>query len=654
MIQASCPSCGDTVPFHSEFSSHAVCASCDSLIVRKGSGVENLGKVAEIQPDGSPLQLGVQGEYNGKSFLIVGRIQLAYQDGYWNEWHLMYSNGESGWIGEAMGEYFVSFRKETGSSLPSLSQIALGDRVELEGEQFVVTGHTLNKLSSYEGELPFIVDSSQPALNAYDLRSASGKAATIDYSDTPPSLFLGEYKPFGSFNFTGLRQEGQPPSPGSGVRVPAAAAGVDKFNCPSCGAPHSVEGGVRSKMLVCEYCGSAIDISTSSLNIVWQEERIRKELEGGTDISLGSKATIDGHEYKMIGYVKKSVTYEGVKYPWVEYLLYNYTNGYRWLVESEGHYTLMKTVENLPTDSAGNVVARPAPQPVMWNGKEFKHFQTSTAVVDAVAGEFYWKVKIGDSATNFDYVAPPETLSMEASHTGFVWSVGEYKTQDEIRALFGLQKNLKTPVGVAPPQPNPHMEPSKSIWKTFWACSIVGFLLLLTGVLPGSGKVVYQTKGQAYRTFLNNPQQESEVFQLKGHGNVAFDFKAVPNQRWLHLTAKLVNQKTKKIYRAGATLENFNGKGRRKKTVRVSGVPNGSYKLQWEAQSNTTSTTPEKPDLKKKSKSKDINYVITVRRGVRVWGWYFFMLLVLIPIPLMMTAKRSSFETRRWYNSDYG
>ena len=51
------------------------------MVVRTASGVENLGKVAEIQQDGSPLQLGVQGEYGGKSFEIVGRIQLTYGDG---------------------------------------------------------------------------------------------------------------------------------------------------------------------------------------------------------------------------------------------------------------------------------------------------------------------------------------------------------------------------------------------------------------------------------------------------------------------------------------------------------------------------------------------------------------------------------------------
>ena len=651
MITANCPNCGNGVPFHSEFSTHAVCGYCDSLIVRQDSGLENLGKVAELQQDGSPLQVGTHGEYGGKAFQIVGRIQLKYKDGFWNEWHLYYSNGESGWLGEAMGEYFVCAQRNAGQSLPPAGHMRLGTSLGLGGDTYCVTGSTANQVTAYEGELPFLVETNQP-FATFDLRTASGKAATIDYSDSPPTLFIGEFKEFQDFNFSGLRQEGQMPEPGSGMRVPAAAAGVDKFNCPTCGAPHSVDGGVRSKMLVCEYCGSAVDISNSSLNVIWQEEQMRADLQGGTEIGLGSVATIEGREYKMIGYVKKSVTYEGVKYPWTEYLLYSRTNGYRWLVESDGHYTLMGSTDRLPTRFNGAPVDSPNPETVKFEGKDFRHFQTSKAVVDAVAGEFYWRVKRGDSATNFDYVCPPEILSMEASQSSFVWSKGEYKTEDDIREMFGLPERLKARIGVAPPQPNPHLSPSKSIWRTFKACALVGFLLLGSGILSGSSGVICSTKAQTYKTYRANPAQTSEAFELKGHGNVAFKFLGRPYNRWMFVKAELINQKTKKVYHAGATLERFYNKGDIKKTVRVSGIPNGTYKMRWNVESGTTSKTPDKADAKKETKN--VGYSITVRRGGRVWGWFFWMIILLLPIPVIMSAKKSSFETRRWYNSDYG
>jgi uncharacterized protein DUF4178 len=649
VIQAGCPNCGNSVPFRSEYSTHAVCGFCDTMVVRTASGVENLGKVAEIQQDGSPLQVGVQGEYAGKAFQIVGRIQLAYGDGYWNEWHLMYSNGQTGWIGEAMGEYFVSFESDIG--VPQESQIGLGRGLKLGDQVYAVTGFTKNRVSAYEGELPFLVDTKEE-FSTYDLRSTSGKAATIDYSGDQPSLFEGEYKTFQSFNFTGLRQEGAPPDPAMGMRVPATAGTVDKFNCPTCGAPHSVNGGVRSKVLVCEYCGSAVDLSGSSLNVIWQEEQIRQKLKGKSQVPLGSVANLDGLEFTVIGYVRKSVTYQGVEYPWIEYLLYNYTNGYRWLVESDGHYTLMDTIFELPQTSAGTPVGQPGSDSIVHDGETFRHFQTSTAVVTAVAGEFYWRVKIGDQAANFDYVAPPYTLSAESSHTGFVWAKGEYKTQNEIRQLFGIQQALQAPIGVAPAQPNPHVSDSKTVWGTFWVASLVGFFLLAFGVITGSSGQLYQTKNQVYQTFQKNSPGVSEAFEIKGHGNVALDFKSQPNNRWIFIKATLENQETKKTYPIGVTLERFYGKGSAEERVRKAGIPNGTYKLRWEVTSGTNTKTPDKIDPKQPSTK--LPYTITVRRGDAVWGWYFFMVLILLPIPIVLTAKKSGFETKRWYNSDYG
>lgn len=650
MIQAACPNCGNSVPFRSEFSTHAVCAYCDTMVVRTASGVENLGKVAEIQQDGSPLQVGVQGEYGGKSFQIIGRIQLSYGDGYWNEWHLMFSNGASGWIGEAMGEYFVSYESEV--TPPNQSQVALGDTLQLGKQVYGVTGCTKNRVSAYEGELPFLVDTTEEFVT-FDLRSTDGKAATIDYSGQTPTLFEGEYQAFQAFKFSGLRQEGAPPDPAMGMRVPATAGGVDKFNCPTCGAPHSVNGGVRSKMLVCEYCGSAVDISGSSLTVVWQEEQIRDQLKGGADIPIGSVAKLDGLEFTVIGYLKKSVTYQGVNYPWIEYLMYNFTNGYRWLVESDGHYTLMETVFEIPQKQSGGPASSPTTESMVLGGETFRHFQTSTARVDAVAGEFYWRVRLGDQATNFDYIAPPRSLSCEASETGFVWARGDYMTGAEVGRLFGMPQPSRSPVGVAPAQPNPYVSDTKMVWRTFWLAAVVGFFLLAFGLISGSSGEIYQTKGAVYETFRKNPPGlSSETFELKGHGNVAVTFKSKPSNRWIFIQAIFENQETRKTYPVGATLERFYGKGKTEKTIRRTGIPPGTYKLRWEVASGTTSTSPESPDSKKKSSK--LPYSISVSRGAPVWGWFFFMVVVLVPIPILLTSKRSSFETRRWYNSDYG
>lgn len=647
MVSVNCPSCGSKVTFRTDFSTHAVCGACESLLVRHGAQVEQIGKVAELQPDGSPLRVGTQGQSDGRGFELVGRIQLSYGDGYWNEWHVLYSDGTTGWLGEAMGEYFLNVQAKTSGGLPGPRDLAPGDGLSLAGEAFVATGAVTSTLVSFEGELPFVINSQEP-FTTIDLRSSSGAAATIDYSESPPLLFVGHYKPFASFNFSGLRAEGE--SDDEGASSTAAAAGVSNFNCPSCGGAHTVAGGVRSKVLVCEYCGSAVDISSPDLRIIWQEESMRQELARGVTLALGSSARIDDADYTLIGFLKKSVTYEGIKYPWLEYLLYNRFLGYRWLVESDGHFTFMEPMEELPTRGSGPVT-RPDEQAISYQGQTYRHFQTSNPNVDAVAGEFYWRIRRGDRATNFDYVCPPNMLSLEVSDAGFVWSKGRYLSQDQVVSMFSLRQSLKPPVGVAPCQPNPYDKSAGAIWKMFWVAIVLGFVLMVGG-LPGSGRVVWTSEEQTYNTNRAFPPKESQPFSIGGRGNLAFDFEGRLSQRWMFLDTTLVDIQTgQPVAQVGKTVENYWGKGEPRRTVRVSGIPAGNYKLRWDVKSGTETTAPEIAD--DKQPSVPVTYKITLRRGVPVWGWFVLMVFALLPLPLYETARRSSFETKRWYSSDH-
>ncbi len=650
MVSVNCPTCGSPVSFRSEFSTHAVCGACDSLLVRQGAQVDQLGKVAELQPDGSPLRVGTQGVYLGTAFELIGRIQLSFGDGYWNEWHLLFSNGHTGWLGEAMGEYFINSLVKTDGGLPAARDLDAGEGLSLAGEAFVVTGKVTSSLVSYQGEIPFLVEPGAPFVTA-DLRSPSGKAATIDYSEQPPLLFMGEYLPFESFRFQGLTDSNADSSLDV-TTTGVAAAGVEKFNCPSCGAPHTVSGGARSKVLVCQYCGAAVDVADSKLAVIWKEETTREAIQRGVSLSLGSKANLDGQSYELIGFLKKSVTYEGINYPWVEYLLYNRYTGYRWLVESDGHYMLMLPMAGVPTRN-GHPVGTPNEEAVQYEGDTYRHFQTSRPRVDGLAGEFYWRVRKDEQARNYDYVCPPLMLSLEVSETGFVWSHGKYLAQEEVQRLFSLEKRLRPAVGVAPCQPNPHQESSRQMWRIFWVAFLAGFFLLVSGFLAGSGKQVFATGSKFYDTYRNFPPKESPPFQIPGGGgNVAFDFEGRLNNRWLFFDTTLVNTETNKETKVGATVENYAGSGSSKRTVRVAGIPAGPYKLRWTVSSGTTTTTPEASNAS--LKTEQVAYNIVLRKGVPVWGWFFVMVMLLLPWPLFEMARRSSFETRRWYNSDHG
>jgi ribosomal protein S27E len=86
MQQVACPGCGAPVQFKSTASVMAVCEFCKTTLLKDATSVSNLGKMSEVLEDYSPVQIGTSGQFAQRSFSVIGRIQLQYSDGFWNEW----------------------------------------------------------------------------------------------------------------------------------------------------------------------------------------------------------------------------------------------------------------------------------------------------------------------------------------------------------------------------------------------------------------------------------------------------------------------------------------------------------------------------------------------------------------------------------------
>jgi hypothetical protein len=205
MHSTTCPSCGAKVTFQSGQSILAVCEFCRSTLVRHDLDVENVGEMAELQADGSPLQLRAEGVYRSSHFAVVGRIQLRYGSGLWNEWHLLFDDMRSGWLGEAQGIYAVSFLTEIPVKLPAFEELKVGRRIQLQERSYEVRDLQEAYCVGGEGELPFEVGPGYAAPVA-DLGGDQDRFATIDYSEEPPLVFIGEYVEFDQLRLTGLRE----------------------------------------------------------------------------------------------------------------------------------------------------------------------------------------------------------------------------------------------------------------------------------------------------------------------------------------------------------------------------------------------------------------------------------------------------------------
>jgi hypothetical protein len=204
MREVACPSCSAPVRFASAASLLAVCGYCRATLLRRDLDVEQIGTMALLVADPSPLQLGADGWYGGTHFTVVGRLQVAYPDGTWNEWFLLFDDQRPGWLGEASGTYTVSFETPVTEPLPAWAELRPGLELVLAGTPYEVADVRVAELVGGEGELPFVVEGGTEARVA-DCRTPSERFATLDYSDETPRVFLGETVEFGALRLGRLR-----------------------------------------------------------------------------------------------------------------------------------------------------------------------------------------------------------------------------------------------------------------------------------------------------------------------------------------------------------------------------------------------------------------------------------------------------------------
>jgi Domain of unknown function (DUF4178) len=199
----TCPNCGAKTVFRWSSSVQTVCEYCKSILVRTDVDLQKVGQVADLPPDSSPIQIGAEGTYNHKGFVAIGRIIYEYEQGTWNEWHVMLNDGTDGWLSDAQDEYAFSFAAP-GRKLPEVAQCQVGQNYVWDNQRYTITTITTAHYRGVQGELPFQYWDKED-VTFVDLRSELGTFATIDYSDEKPALYLGEMVEFDSLGLKNLR-----------------------------------------------------------------------------------------------------------------------------------------------------------------------------------------------------------------------------------------------------------------------------------------------------------------------------------------------------------------------------------------------------------------------------------------------------------------
>ena len=627
-FSANCPACGAPVVFKSSASFHGVCGFCRSTLVRHGGDLENLGRMADLLEDASPIKLGTEGRYKGVHFAVVGRIQLKYASGVWNEWHLLFDDMRGGWLSDAGGEYAVSFLKAPGATLPPFASLMPNDELKLAGTDFIVTDLEEAMCIAGEGELPFAFGAGYPAQLA-DLRStgeAAAAFASIDYSETPPLFFVGESLPFASFHFANLR----------GEQAARPAGAVKALQCPACGGAIGIhDKAVQS--VACPSCLSVLEPANESLRIL-QKAAAAARIE--PLIPLGSVGRFFGSDWTVIGFQQRVISVDGTDYPWQEFLLHHAEEGFRWLVESTGHWSWVSPVTRPPQYHTGLPTT-------IYNGEIFTRFSAGSAVTRYVIGEFTWKVKVGETWELVDFVAPSKMLSREASHSESTWSLGDYLSTDEVAAAFKLKTPLPAPVGIAMNQPNPRRESHRSVCRGFWKFAALAVFAQLLWIFILGGRTLLDQR------LVFSPQNDEPVttqtFQLDGKArNVVLRHDTDLDNNWLGLTLTLVEKNSGKAWLAQTEVAYWHGsdggeswsEGDRVKELEFRDLPPGSYYFVIDPE-----ISAEKPVA--------VAARVKVIRDQAAWSNFFFLLIFLALFPMLSRHRVQVFEAERWKDADF-
>jgi hypothetical protein len=202
---ATCPNCGAPVRFLWAQAVQTTCAYCHSLLVRRDLDLERVGMQADFPVTGSPIQIGTTGRWRGQTFTAVGRITYGWERGRWNEWHCLRADGSSAWLSDAQLEYAMTVQVEASGRMPELRNVLVGDEYVWGDGYYQVANVLEARYLGTEGELPFTT-MYKGASTFVDLVSDDGRFATVDGTESPPLLYLGEFVSFETLAMTQLRE----------------------------------------------------------------------------------------------------------------------------------------------------------------------------------------------------------------------------------------------------------------------------------------------------------------------------------------------------------------------------------------------------------------------------------------------------------------
>lgn len=204
----------------------------------------------------------------------------------------------------------------------------------------------------------------------------------------------------------------------------AGTSGGNAVTCPACGGTIELRAAGFTVNLACQHCGSLLDVSRPEVALIRKYKRANENFA----LELGKRGTLFGQEWEVVGALRRKdqITI------WQEFLLFNPYLGYRWLVACDGEWQFGTMLADRPQGPRDRVY---------WRSTPFTRLgRDQTTSTTAVAGEFYWRVKAGDTANATLFQSGDTMLSREVSAGEENWTQLVPVPEADVENAFGLKR----------------------------------------------------------------------------------------------------------------------------------------------------------------------------------------------------------------------
>ncbi|MCM8536195.1 MAG: DUF4178 domain-containing protein [Lentisphaeraceae bacterium] len=591
-----CPSCGAEITYDKRFAVITVCEYCNSAVIFDEKVASIAGKMSAIAKSDGPLFVGASGSFNkSTNFSVIGRVRYGYENGFWDEWYLRHEDDSTSWFTEDEKRFMHEHAQKLEVNKESILNLSPGQNLELNNVKYGVREIGTAVCEGGQGFLPFQVLSGEE-IPFIDLVGDNGETATIEvepdgtvkfYQGTPlerDDIHVDNTQ-FGEDEFATEKAAGEGQRErvsydssrakavqcihcgGTNDNVDFNQADIKcvhckqslefpekSFDCPSCSAQ------IQSytpdaKSLSCQYCHASVSIAKGEPTLLKKlKDDAKNKKRFGVPIKLGQKATFDGVEFIVVGYLRFKEVDGGI-YISHEFLMYNKSWGYRWLVCYDGHYTIQEKFEKIPNIDAKKMLHYDYKREFKVDGKYWKFYESGSGKIDWVEGELTWVAKVGDKSSYIEAIAPPEMVVAEITDKEVEWMKFRYLEEPELAEAFKIpESKFSRRIGIAACQINKKKPYQLSTGLLALVFAIVGFLGFL--FIGGDKKVadLSITKEQYKEEFL------TPEFELHNDGGIyRADFYSPVDNSWVYLDMALVNERDEADLEFSTNLSYYHG-----------------------------------------------------------------------------------------------